>query len=232
MARSKNGEAIGPHRRTPAERRWLKILYWEAKRVGDLETWRRAKAVSGYLAGKKVIALSDELDVTRGAINRWLQWFNALGADGLRTGKAPGPPPRLNKEQREEVISTIEAGPQAAGFTTGIWTGPMVGDWIRRRFGVSYHNHYVPVLLHQLGFSVQRPRKRLANANAEAQAAWIHERFPAIKKKLPRVGASSSLKTKPASGSTARSIRRGRGSVYSHGSTPSGSGRLHTSSGR
>lgn len=190
MARSRNGEAIGPHRRTPEELRRLKDLYWEARRTGDLDTWRRAKAVSGYLAGKKVIALSEELDVTRGAINRWLQWFNAMGPDGLRTGKAPGAAPRLSKAQKEELTATIEAGPQVAGFTTGIWTGPMVGDWIRRRFGVRYHNHYVPELLHQLGFSVQRPRKRLACADAEAQAAWLRERFPAIKKKLPRVAAS------------------------------------------
>jgi putative transposase len=190
VARAKNGEAIGPQRRTPAERRWLKDLYWEAKRNGDLETWRRAKAVSGYLGGRKVIDLSKELDVTRGAINRWLQWFNALGAEGLKTSKAPGPAPRLSEEQRREVATAIEAGPQAAGFTSGMWTGPMVGDWIRRRFGVSYHNHYVPDLLHQLGFSVQRPRKRLARADADAQAAWLRVRLPAIKKKPPLVAAS------------------------------------------
>src|SRR5216683_2712676 len=57
----------------------------EAKSVGDLATWRRAKAVFGYIHGKSVIALSAELDVTRGSINRWLQWFQANGTDGLKT---------------------------------------------------------------------------------------------------------------------------------------------------
>jgi hypothetical protein len=37
--------------------------------------------------------------------------------------------------------------------------------------------------LHELGFSVQRPRKRLARADAQAQAAWLKEKLPAIKKK-------------------------------------------------
>lgn len=190
MARSKNGEAIGPHRKTRAEIRLLRDLYWEAKKSGDFAVWRRAKAVSGYLAGKKVIAMSEELDVTRGAINRWLQWYEAMGAEGLRTGKAPGSAPRLTEVQRKELTTAIEAGPLAAGFSTGIWTGPMVGDLIRSRYGVSYHNHYVPELLHQLGFSVQRPRKRLARANAEAQEAWLRFRFPAIKKKLLPAAAS------------------------------------------
>ena len=62
------------------------------------------------------------------------------------------------------------------------WTGPMVGQVIRWRFGVSYHNHHVPVLLHRLGFSVQRPRKRLSRADAALQEEWVKERLPATKK--------------------------------------------------
>jgi Winged helix-turn helix len=41
---------------------------------------------------------------------------------------------------------------------SGVWTGPRIGDLIRKAFGVRYHNHHVRRLLHQLGFSVQRPR--------------------------------------------------------------------------
>jgi len=52
----------------------------------------------------------------------------------------------------------------AAGYPSGVWTGPMIGDLIERRFGVRYHKHNVPRLLHELRFSVQRPRKRLARA--------------------------------------------------------------------
>jgi hypothetical protein len=84
----------------------------------------------------------------------------------------------------------VEAGPQSAGYQSGVWTGPMIGDLIEARFSVRYHNHHVPRLLHQLGFSVQRPRKRLARADAEAQEYWLRVRFPAIKKKRAPVAAS------------------------------------------
>jgi transposase len=59
----------------------------------------------------------------------------------------------------------------------------MIGDFIEQRFGVRYHNHHVPRLLNQMGFSVQRPRKRLARADVEAQATWLRESLPRIKKK-------------------------------------------------
>jgi len=48
----------------------------------------------------------------------------------------------------------------------------------------------VPRLLHELDFSVQRPRKRLARADAAAQATWIRKTFPAIKKKRSRAADS------------------------------------------
>lgn len=123
-------------------------------------------------------------------MNRWLQWYEAVGTKGLLTGRAPGPQPKLSPEQRSELAAAVEAGPQAAGYRSGVWTGPMIGDLIARRFGVRYHNHTVPRLLHEMGFSVQRPRKRLARADAEAQAVWLREKLPAIKKKRRPVAES------------------------------------------
>jgi transposase len=162
----------------------------EASAAGDLDSWRRAKAVSSYLAGETVIALSRQLGVTRGSINRWIQWFERSGTHGLRSRKAPGAAPRLSQAQRNELARVIEAGPQAAGFSSGIWTGPIIGEFIRKRFGVRYHNHHVPRLLNKMGFSVQRPRKRLARADAEKQALWLRDRLPLIKKKRPRAEGS------------------------------------------
>lgn len=183
MARARNGQAIRPSRRTPQQLQSLRNLLEESKRAGDLDQWRRATAVLRYIEGRRVIALSDEIGVTRGSINRWLQWYDRLGATGLRTKIAPGPAARLSADQLDELAAVIEAGPQNAGFSSGMWTGPVIGEWIRRRFGVRYHTHYIPELLHKLGFSVQRPRRRLARADQERQALWLRETLPRIKKK-------------------------------------------------
>lgn len=186
MGRSKNGEAISAARRSADELRKLAALLKGAEAAGDLATWRRARAITSYLEGKRVVAIAESLDVGRSSVNTWLRWYETMGAAGLETGKPPGAAPRLSEEQRQELEQLIEAGPQNSGFTSGVWTGPVIGELILRRYGVRYHNHHVPRLLHQLGFSVQRPRKRLARADAEAQAVWLRERLPTIKKK-PRL---------------------------------------------
>jgi len=209
VARSPNGQAISTTRRTRAARRRLAAFVRKAKKRGDLNAWRRGKAVLGYINGKRVIMMAEDLDVTRGSINRWLQWYEADGIEGLTPKKPPGASPKLTDDQMAELIMTIIVGPQAAGYRSGVWTGPMIGDWIRREFGVKYHNHHIPRLLHRLGFSVQRPRKRLARADLKKQEYWLRNRLPAIKKRPLDAAVQCSSRTKPASGSTAHCIARG-----------------------
>ena len=181
MAQSFN--RIQAKRRTRKAKRKLKKLYIRAKSKGDLAVWRRCKAVLEYLKGKSVIDIANELDAARSSVYEWLDFYDTLGPDGLRTTKPPGAECRLSEKQQEKLVKIIEDGPVAAGYSTGVWTGPMIGDLIRKRLGVVYHNHHIPRLLHKLGFSVQRPRKRLARADAEAQAYWLRTKFPRIKKK-------------------------------------------------
>ena len=190
MGRCKNGEAIRPAGRSAAARKTLRRFLDEAQGANDLDVWRRARAVLGYIEGRRVVDLAAELAVTRGSVNRWLQWYEALGVEGLVTGTPPGPVPKLSDAQRGELTVLIESGSREAGYTSGVWTGPMIGDLIAQRFGIRYHNHHVPRLLHELGFSVQRPRRRLARADAEAQAVWLREKLPRIKKKLRPAAAS------------------------------------------
>lgn len=189
MAKKRAGEALRPSRRT---KRCLKRLCGFAKGArsrGDIREWRRTRAVILYIEGKRVIAIADYLGVTRGSVNRWLQWYDVCGLNGLRSVKRPGRVPRLSEQKRAELVTFIEAGPSECGFDAGIWTGPMIGELIRHLYGVRYHFHHIPKLLHSLGFSVQRPRKRLARADHEKQDIWLRKRLPAIKKRPERAVA-------------------------------------------
>ena len=209
MARSNPGQAIRRARRRPAQLKQLDAFIVDAQLKNDLAEWRRGRAVRAYIDGRKVTDIAAESGVTRGSVNRWLQWYDADHVEGLRTRIAEGPAPKLTELQREALTVIIELGPIQAGYQSGVWTGPMIGDLIEQRFGVRYHNHHVPRLLHQLRFSVQRPRKRLARADLSRQATWLRETLPAIKKKRGNAEGSSPTATKPASGSTGRSTRRG-----------------------
>lgn len=183
MPKTRAGEAIDKKIKTKRFLRRLRAFIKRRNVEGKLDEWKRGRAILGYIEGKSVINMAAELDVTRGSINRWLQWYNAAGLEGLETKKAPGRAPLLSEEQREALAAIIKAGPLASGYGIGVWTGPMIGSLTAAKFGVSYHNHHIPRLLHDMGFSLQSPRKRLAKADAKKQRHWVQARFPAIKKK-------------------------------------------------
>ena len=54
---------------------------------------------------------------------------------------------------------------------------------IEEEFGIAYHPGHVRKLLRQLGFSVQRPRRVLARADAVAQDRWHRRIYPNLKKR-------------------------------------------------
>ncbi len=149
---------------------------------GDLLAWRRARAILSYAAGERVVAIALHLGVGRATVNDWLRWYAREGAAGLLTAKPGKSVSRLSPTQRDELGRVLDEGPIAAGLETAMWTGRGVAAVIQQRFGVSYHPQSVARLLHEMGFSVQRPRKRLARADAEAQSTWVRERLPGVKK--------------------------------------------------
>lgn len=100
----------------------------------------------------------------------------------LRTKKAPGATPKLDRKQRARLVKWLQAGPVAAGFLSQLWTGPRVAELIAREFGVTYHANYLPALLRSLGMTVQRPKSRPTERDEKQISHWVNHRWPAIKK--------------------------------------------------
>jgi transposase len=116
-------------------------------------------------------------------VREWLRWYREEGVEGLKDGAHTGRRSRLKDEQKEELKTIIIAGPAASGLDTGIWTAPIVCRVIKQHFEVEFSASRVQRLLHALGFSVQYPKKVLSGADKQAQANWVENELPAIKKK-------------------------------------------------
>jgi transposase len=137
---------------------------------------------SGRTSGE----ISDILNAPLSRVSEWLKNYEEHGYEGLLEGYRPGCPSRLSPEQKINLGDIIDSGPVAYGFPSGVWTSPMIGRVIEEEFDVSYHPGHVRKLLHQLGFSVQRPKRLLAMADPEKQDRWHRRTYPNLKKKRVR----------------------------------------------
>ena len=167
----------------PKTFRRLIRLRKEAEQEGAYRVAKRLQAVvlnsEGWTSGD----LARILKAPRSKVSEWLARYQAHGVEGLLEGHRAGRSARLTEVQHRRLGDILDSGPVAYGLDTGIWTSPMIAWVVEEEFGVVYHPGHVRKLLHDWGFSVQRPRRLLARADRHAQDRWHRYTYPRLKKK-------------------------------------------------
>jgi transposase len=158
----------------------------EAEREGEYRVAKRIHAVLLNHDGRSSGEISSTLKAPRSCVAAWLRNFEDHGYEALLEGQRCGRPAGLSERQRKELGDLLDSGPVAYGFLSGVWTSPMIARVIHEEFGASYHPGHVRKLLKDLDFSVQRPKRLLANADPEKQNQWRRYTYPNLKKKRKR----------------------------------------------
>lgn len=143
---------------------------------------RRQRAMALLAQGLSNPEVARRVGADGRSVRRWHRAWRAGGEAALRPKPAPGAAPKLTARQRRALVKALLRGGKAAGFDSDLWTGRRVAALIRRRYGVSYHERYVPRLLRALGFTPQRPERVAREKDPAAKARWLHRQWPAIKK--------------------------------------------------
>ncbi|MBV9558116.1 MAG: winged helix-turn-helix domain-containing protein [Pseudolabrys sp.] len=108
----------------------------------------------------------------RQTLRDWVHRFNAFGPNGLLDRHGGGGEPRLSQAQKAELAAIVEAGPDREKDGVVRWRRVDLQSVIKERFGVSYHERYVGVLLHEMGFSHVSARPRHPAQKPETIAAF------------------------------------------------------------
>jgi transposase len=149
---------------------------------------RRLRAARMFEEGATQAEVANRLKVSRQSAMVWERAFRKGGRKALEGAGRAGRKPRLSAAQRRAVEQALVRGPEAAGYRTALWTLPRIAAVIEKTTGVRYHPGHVWRLLHQLGFSRQKPTTRAKERDEAAIARWVRERWPRVKK-TPRAAA-------------------------------------------
>jgi transposase len=175
----------------PSTYQRLLRLSKEAERDGAYRVAKRLRAVVLNSEGRTSGELATLLPAPRSKVSAWLQQYEMHGVPGLLEGYRPGRPSELTEQQQQQLGVILDTGPAAYGLDRGVWTSPLIAWIIEEEFGVQYHPGHVRKLLPAWGFSVQRPRRVLARADAAAQNRWRRRTYPALKKSTsPALGVA------------------------------------------
>ena len=132
------------------------------------------------------------------SVMRWRDALRAGGEVGLKVRAAPGRPSSLTARQRVCVVKRLLRGAMANGFNTERWTCARVAILIQKQCRVRFHRSHVARLLHDLGFSCQKPERRALERDEVRIEEWKRKDWPQVKKTLRGWVPTSCLPMNPA----------------------------------
>jgi transposase len=168
--------------------------------AAELEAHRR-RAAEYFQERKPLRSIARALGVSLSSVKRWKAAWQSGGVKALAAKPHPPRATKLSEKQKLQLVKLLLSGPRAAGFRTDLWTCARVAAVVRKRFGVRYHPDHLGRILHDLGFSPQKPRLVAREQDPQAVERWRKEDWPRIKKKPSGVAPASFSSMKQASGS-------------------------------
>ena len=143
----------------------------------------RRRRVVAFLKQKLTLhEIARRIGCHASSVLRWRNAFRSGGADALKAKPAPGRPPKLSRKQKERLVRLLTKGALANGYRTELWTTQRIAELIERKLGIRYHRNHVGKVLHQLGWSHQKPERRAVERNEAAILEWKRSVWPRVKK--------------------------------------------------
>ena len=155
----------------------------EAEQDGEYRIAKRIHAVLLNSDGNTSGGISNILKAPRSKVSEWLRNYEEFGFDALLEGQRSGRAAQLSEKNKNELADIIDSGPVAYGYLSGIWTAPMLNQIINDEFDIQFSTRHVRRILDEMGFSIQRPRRKLAKADPLKQKRWNRYTYPNLKKK-------------------------------------------------
>ena len=136
----------------------------------------RWQAVMLKLEGRRSVDIADICKRRVDWVRRTVRKYNAEGPAAMKDRRGGPFSFVLDEEGREKLRDVLENESPPGG---GIWTGKRVARWISDYSGIEVTAQTGLNYLKVLGFSLQRPRPRHPQADAEAQDAFKKGAFKA-----------------------------------------------------
>lgn len=130
----------------------------------------RLLIIKSYNRGMSLREIGEILDIHYRKAHYWIQRYNELGNEGLKTRKQPGKKPLLGKGDRKKLqLFLINNKPKRYNGNAVGWNSRKVKIYIKQEFNISYSLRHIERLLHKLGFSLIVLRPKNVKAFSEKQ---------------------------------------------------------------
>ncbi len=141
----------------------------------DLRLKERYQALYLLCEGNNCTEVAKIIKRSRRTVLNLLHAFNKGGLDAIVPILPPGRASRLTKEQKVILRDDVCTHPHELGYEFSNWEAKSVAFHISKKFDVELGARQAHRLLHELGFTLQRPKYRFKKADPKQQVKFIYQ---------------------------------------------------------
>jgi transposase len=145
------------------------------KKERNIKLKERYQALYLMIELENCTKVAELVKKSRTTIQTWVKTFNRGGLEAIVPESPPGRPSSLTDDQKQVLIADISTHPRELSYDFSNWEGKSVSAHIKNKFGVLLKVRQCQYLLHELGFTLQRPRYKFPKADPEEQEKFIQE---------------------------------------------------------
>lgn len=145
------------------------------RKEGNSRIKERYQALYLQCEGNNCTEVAKIIKRSRRTILNWLNAFNESGLEGIVPIRPPGRPSRLSEEQKMKLRDDVLIHPRDLGYEFSNWEAKSVAFHISEKFDVEIGARQAHRLLHDLGFTLQRPKYCFKKADPKQQEEFIQE---------------------------------------------------------
>ena len=169
------------HTLSVSERQTLERLRRDDNRA---PVFRNATIILHSADGLSKATLSRALGCSISTIDRVRRAYLREGVAGLLPVKPPGRPSRATTEFRAAMAEAVQTPPPDLGYGFTTWSVPRLAAHLKKVTRLGFSEDQLRRLLHQEGFSVQRPKHTIKGKRDEAEFQRARGELEALKKGL------------------------------------------------
>jgi transposase len=149
----------------------------------DVTVFRNATIILMTAVGRSKFSIANDLGCSPATVDNVRKSYRERGVAGLRKRKPPGRTSAATPEYRQALREAVNTPPQTLGFGFSVWSVARLNQYLKKRTGVSFSEDQLRRILHQEGYSYQRPKHTMKGKRDEAAFSKAQKQLKTLKKK-------------------------------------------------
>lgn len=149
---------------------------------GDATVFRNATIILMSDVGRSKNSIAEDLGCSPATVDNVRKRYQEVGAAGLKNRVSPGRPSRATPAYRAALAKAVQTPPQSLGYGFSVWSANRLAKHLKKTTGIELGDDRVRQILHEEGYSFQRPKHTMKGKRDEAAYTKARRQLKRMKK--------------------------------------------------